>query len=93
MRTKLLPITLFLTTTAFLSGCATNGRATKPPQSIAETVQTKPVVIDTACDWVRAIWVSKSDDMTPGTARQILNHNQAVVKNCGPQKPPKVDSP
>ncbi|UKH49204.1 hypothetical protein vBPaeTR_39 [Pseudomonas phage vB_Pae_TR] len=42
---------------------------------------------------MRAIWVSKSDDMTPGTARQILNHNQAVVKNCGPQKPPKVDSP
>ena len=82
-------ITLALVTTMFLSGCAMNGRGTKPPQSIAETVQTKPVVIDTACDWVKAIWVSKSDDMSPGTARQILNHNQAVVKNCGPQKPPK----
>lgn len=86
MFNKTLPVCLILLS---LTACATNGRETKPPQSIAETVQTKPVVIDTACKWVGAIWVSKSDEMTAGTARQILNHNRAVVKNCGPQTPPK----
>ncbi|AKI28770.1 Rz-like spanin [Stenotrophomonas phage vB_SmaS-DLP_2] len=93
MRKKLLPIILLLTTTKLLGGCATNGRATEP-QSIADAVQTKPVVIDTACKWVAPIWISKADGLTAGTARQILNHNEAVERNCGPQSPPKsADKP
>lgn len=77
-----------LATAMLISGCAANGSGTEQAQSIAEAVQTKPVVIDTACKWVSGIWISKSDVLTPGTTRQILNHNQTVVKNCGPQKPP-----
>lgn len=72
----------------FLASCSISGQGTKPPQSIAETVQTKPVVIDTACKWVSVIWVSKTDVLSPGTARQILNHNETVVKNCGEQPKP-----
>lgn len=60
---------------ALLTGCAMNGRAI---DRIPD-----PVVIDTACKWVNVILVSKSDEFTPETARQIYSHNVAVKRNCG----------
>lgn len=41
-------------------------------------------VIDTACDWVRPIMISKDDKLTIGTARQILDHDDAWKKHCAP---------
>lgn len=54
-----------------LSGCATNGRAIDVPS-----------VVDSACEWVLPIYISSRDVLTPGTARQILNHNETLEKNC-----------
>jgi hypothetical protein len=46
-------------------------------------VQVKTRVIDTACDWTKPIFVSKTDVISDETARQILAHNIAGEKNCG----------
>lgn len=49
----------------------------------------KPVVIDTACDWVKPISITKYEadlvqngEISRGTAAQIVAHNRAVKKNC-----------
>ncbi|HFO2190581.1 hypothetical protein [Klebsiella pneumoniae] len=43
-----------------------------------------PVVVDTACSWVRVIYLTDHDidvlDMQ--TKRDILAHNKAVLANC-----------
>ncbi|MXS85276.1 hypothetical protein ABO04_04920 [Nitrosomonas sp. HPC101] len=57
--------------TMLLASCATNGHVTKIPQ-----------IIDTSCEWVHFIYISKDDVLTDGTARQILNHNETLEKNC-----------
>ncbi|HKT65944.1 MAG TPA: hypothetical protein VJR91_20430 [Burkholderia sp.] len=44
---------------------------------------TKTRVVDTACDWTRPIYVSKTDVLSDDTARAILAHNQAGAKVCG----------
>lgn len=64
--------------------CATSGPATSP-QLITEIVE-KPVYIDTACKWVKPILVSRNDNVTDETARQILAHNRAFEANCGKPK-------
>ncbi|MCA8326260.1 hypothetical protein [Burkholderia cepacia] len=38
---------------------------------------------DTACDWTRPIYVSKTDVLSDETARAVLAHNQAGAKVCG----------
>lgn len=52
------------------ASCATTGRGTEIE------------VIDTACEWVRPITISKDDRLTDGTARLILAHNRAWVSAC-----------
>ncbi|WP_244137688.1 hypothetical protein [Burkholderia sp. BCC1644] len=44
---------------------------------------TKTRVVDTACDWTRPIYVSKTDVLSDETAKQLLAHNVAGAKNCG----------
>ncbi|EQC1583008.1 hypothetical protein ACY2PL_005339 [Klebsiella oxytoca] len=43
-----------------------------------------PVVVDTACNWVRIIYLTDHDidalDMQ--TKRDILAHNKSVIVNC-----------
>jgi hypothetical protein len=68
-----------------LTSCATSGVATKEAEVITEVIE-KPIVIDTACKWVRPIYVSKADEFTDGTARQVLAHNKAYAANCGTPK-------
>ncbi|HBR2690486.1 TPA: hypothetical protein L9Q38_005285, partial [Klebsiella pneumoniae] len=43
-----------------------------------------PVVVDTACSWVRVIYLTDHDIdvMDRQTKRDILAHNKAVVVNC-----------
>ncbi|EPG6134613.1 hypothetical protein RFC82_004644 [Klebsiella pneumoniae] len=50
-----------------------------------------PVVVDTACSWVRVIYLTDHDidvlDMQ--TKRDILVHNKSVLANC-PQSTDRV---
>lgn len=58
-----------------LSSCATNGHAIKKlPQTF---------IIDTACRWVKPIYISKDDVLTEGTAEQILILNESYIATCG----------
>ncbi|WP_320728744.1 hypothetical protein [Enterobacter cloacae] len=43
-----------------------------------------PVVVDTACDWVKPIYLTDHDIdvMDRQTKRDILAHNKAWQKNC-----------
>ncbi|WP_428945284.1 hypothetical protein ACQK5W_04185 [Pantoea sp. FN060301] len=56
-----------------ISSCATNGPA-------------KPVVIDTACDWVKPVYLTPGDIqvMDMQTKRDVLAHNETWQKNCQP---------
>lgn len=40
------------------------------------------VMIDTSCDWVRPVLISKHDVLTDGTKRQILAHNEGWAAIC-----------
>ena len=55
--------------TILLAGCATGPAPT----------------IDTACDWVRPIWIHPADQLTPRTARQVLAHNETWQRICTPE--------
>ncbi|MEA9393128.1 hypothetical protein SJI19_21750 [Acerihabitans sp. TG2] len=48
------------------------------------TPQTKTVVVDTACSWVRIIRLTQEDikALDPRTKRDILAHDIAVDANC-----------
>ncbi|KMK08171.1 hypothetical protein ABW06_24820 [Pluralibacter gergoviae] len=48
-----------------------------------------PVVVDTACDWVKPLYMTAHDIevMDNQTKRDILAHNMAWQANC--QKPPE----
>jgi hypothetical protein len=60
-----------------LAGCAT----TCPPTPAPEVV-TKTRIVDTACDWVKPIYLDKADVLTDATAKAILAHDQAGAKEC-----------
>nr|DAR80770.1 MAG TPA: hypothetical protein [Caudoviricetes sp.] len=38
--------------------------------------------VDTGCDWVRPIYISKDDSLTTQTARDILIHNRKWKVVC-----------
>ncbi|HGL4164812.1 hypothetical protein ACMFAW_03050 [Citrobacter koseri] len=58
----------------WIASCATTGPA--------------PVVVDTACDWVRPLYLTDHDiDMLDKqTKRDILAHNRAWEVNCHKEK-------
>ena len=58
--------------TMFIVGCGTAGPALK--------------ITDTACDWVRPVWLNEADQLTPWTARQILRHNEQWQTHCDDQR-------
>jgi hypothetical protein len=60
-----------------LAGCA----ATCPPPAAPEVV-TKTRIVDTSCDWVKPIYLDKTDVLSDATAKAILSHDQAGEKNC-----------
>jgi hypothetical protein len=39
------------------------------------------------CEWARPVYVSRSDVLTDGTARQILTHNETWRRVCGDVAP------
>ncbi|HCM7509631.1 hypothetical protein ACU601_20055 [Klebsiella aerogenes] len=43
-----------------------------------------PVVVDTACNWVRIIYLTDHDidALDKQTKRDILAHNKSVLANC-----------
>ncbi|MGV0239961.1 hypothetical protein ACVEIO_006865 [Klebsiella aerogenes] len=52
--------------------------------SCAKTLPAKPEVIDTACSWVRFIYLTDHDIdvLDKQTKRDILAHNNSVKANC-----------
>ncbi|KGU91645.1 hypothetical protein X880_6107 [Burkholderia pseudomallei MSHR4032] len=68
---------------ALNSSCATDGPAIKSAASCEPQIVVKTRVTDTACDWTKPIYVSKTDILSDDTARAILTHNLAGGKNCG----------
>ncbi|KVN25650.1 hypothetical protein WJ63_16095 [Burkholderia pyrrocinia] len=69
---------------ALSSSCATTGLGSKPAAAACEPqIVTKTRIVDTACDWTRPIYVSKTDVLSDDTARAILAHNTAGAKVCG----------
>lgn len=66
------------------SSCATTGSETsEPPPAPEVRIVTQTKLVDTACDWVKPIFVSKGDVLSDETAAAILAHNQTGAKNCG----------
>ncbi|WP_200780699.1 hypothetical protein [Klebsiella oxytoca] len=59
--------------------------------SCVKTLPAKPEVIDTACSWVRVIYLTDYDIdvLDKQTKRDILGHNKAVQANC-PQSTEKA---
>ncbi|KWI89547.1 hypothetical protein WM11_21515 [Burkholderia ubonensis] len=70
---------------ALSSSCATTGPGSKPAAAAPcePQIVTKTRIVDTACDWTRPIYVSRTDVISDDTARAILAHNQAGAKVCG----------
>lgn len=56
-----------------LAGCATE-------------VQYVTRTVDTGCLWTKYIYPSRSDKLTDGTAKQILEHNETREARCGTQE-------
>ncbi|MEE6416387.1 hypothetical protein V3H55_03600 [Klebsiella quasipneumoniae] len=54
-----------------------------------------PVVVDTACSWVRIIYLTDHDIdvLDKQTKRDILAHNKSVQANCQSITPPMDKSP
>lgn len=74
---------ILLTTSMALLGCA--HKQPEPSEQIVrveEVIKERKIIIDTACDWVRPIYVHSTDTLTPGTARQILAHNETWESIC-----------
>lgn len=74
------PSGLVASVAALLAGCATCPAVAPAPQP---EVIAKTRVIDTACDWVKPIYLDKTDVLSDETAKAILAHDQAGAKNCG----------
>ena len=69
-----------------LTACAQNGvNNNGQPVRIEEVVKAHTLIIDTACDWVRPIFISRSDTLTIETARAILGHNETWEAQCKKQ--------
>ena len=54
--------------------------------SVSTREKADPVVVDTACNWVKRIYVTENDVkvMDRQTKRDILTHNQKVDAICSP---------
>lgn len=61
-----------------LAACQTCPTVTTPPPEVI----TKTRVVDTSCDWVKPIYLDKTDVLSDATAKAILAHDQAGAKNC-----------
>ncbi|MFL3338179.1 hypothetical protein ACJ0NE_08560 [Klebsiella oxytoca] len=48
------------------------------------TRRSVPVVVDTACDWVKPIYLTDHDIdvLDRQTKRDILTHNESIQANC-----------
>ena len=63
-----------------ISACSTCGQKTDP--------QPQVVTVDTACDWVNPIYLTRHDVqvMDPKTKKAILEHDETWQKICGDVK-------
>lgn len=72
---------------SLLTACASKPEEkVRTETRVEEVIKERKVIIDTACDWVRPIYVHKSDVLTAGSARQILAHNETWESVCQKEK-------
>ena len=70
-----------------IPGCASKPiEEVRTETRVEEIIKERKVMVDTACDWVRPVYVHSLDQLTPGTARQILAHNETWEKVCQKEK-------
>ena len=69
---KYLKATALAGTVALLSACGASGPATD-----------KAATYLSECAWSKFIYISQDDELTPGTADQILAHNETREDRCG----------
>lgn len=70
---------LAISALALLAACATTAQC--PPTPAPEVV-TKTRVVDTSCDWVKPIYLDKTDVLSDATAAAILAHDKAGAAHC-----------
>lgn len=66
-----------------LLSCVATGQS-EPVTCVPETkvvAQTK--VVDTSCDWLEPIFVSKTDVLSDATAKAILAYDKTGAAKCG----------
>lgn len=76
-------ILLLSLTVPFVTSCALG--SAQPAQTPAlQPVQAQTRIVDTSCDWVKAIYLAASDVdvISPLLAREIDDHNKAGVQHC-----------
>lgn len=78
LETELIVLCFALLALILVSGCASTAC---PPPPVPEVV-TKTRIVDTSCDWVKPIYLDKSDVLSDATAKAILAHDQAGAKAC-----------
>lgn len=69
---------LSLSLTVLLMACA----ATECPPAVVPDTITRTRIVDTSCDWVKPIYLDKTDVLSDATAKAILAHDQAGAKAC-----------
>lgn len=77
-------ILLLSLTVPCVTSCAIgSGPSTQAP--VLPPVQAQTRIVDTSCDWVKAIYLAASDVdlISPFLAREIDDHNKAGVQHCG----------
>jgi len=68
----------------FVTSCALGSNPTAQAPALAP-VQAQTRIVDTSCDWVKAIYLVAADvdAISPFLAREIDDHNKAGVQHCG----------
>lgn len=85
LKSKLL-LLLALTT---ISGCATTGSSNPPiqpepsPLAVEPEVQVQTRIVDTACSWVKPIYLKPTDVLADESFNQIKDHDKMWLQKCG----------
>lgn len=68
-----------------LSGCATMASCDPPkaPEQPQPEIRTVTKVVDTACQWVKPIYLDPKDVLSKATSDSIAAHDMMGVEKCG----------
>lgn len=72
---------LLCLTAPLLLSCAATGQS--EPAAACAPIVLPPKIIDTGCDWMTPIFVSKTDVLSDATAKAILAYDKTGAAKCG----------